>query len=157
MFGNINWTDDIFNPKYDLVSSTFYRTWYQANGITRISRTLDGSTISTSTGFNQAFYGADKLVTIAKIISRAEAPWSESFRSCPSLENVVFEGEIGYSGFNVADCKTLTHASLMSIIIALKDYAESGTTYTVTFGATNLAKLTDEEKAIATQKGWTLA
>ena len=29
-------------------------------------------------------------------------------------------------------------------------------THTVTFGTTNLAKLTDAEKAIATQKGWTL-
>jgi hypothetical protein len=27
----------------------------------------------------------------------------------------------------------------------------------VTMGSTNLAKLTDEEKAIATNKGWTLA
>lgn len=31
------------------------------------------------------------------------------------------------------------------------------TTYTLTLGSTNLAKLTDEQKAIATQKGWSLA
>ena len=34
---------------------------------------------------------------------------------------------------------------------------ETGTVWTVTLGTTNLAKLTDAEKAIATQKGWTLA
>jgi hypothetical protein len=34
---------------------------------------------------------------------------------------------------------------------------EPTTTKTLTLGATNLAKLTDEEKAIATNKGWTLA
>jgi hypothetical protein len=33
----------------------------------------------------------------------------------------------------------------------------TGETKTLTLGATNLAKLTNEEKAIATQKGWTLA
>ncbi len=35
--------------------------------------------------------------------------------------------------------------------------AEAGSVWTVTLGTTNLAKLTDAEKAIATQKGWTLA
>ena len=45
----------------------------------------------------------------------------------------------------------------MSVVDALQDYADSGTTYTVTFGAVNLAKLTDAEKATATGKGWTLA
>ena len=30
-------------------------------------------------------------------------------------------------------------------------------TKTLTLGSTNLAKLTDEEKQIATNKGWTLA
>ena len=45
---------------------------------------------------------------------------------------------------------------LNSIINALKDYSGSGKTYTCTLGATNLAKLTDAEKAIATEKGWTL-
>ena len=40
----------------------------------------------------------------------------------------------------------------MSIINALK----SGVTQTLTLGTDNLAKLTDTEKAIATEKGWTL-
>lgn len=31
------------------------------------------------------------------------------------------------------------------------------TTQTLTLGTTNLAKLTEEEMAIATEKGWTLA
>jgi hypothetical protein len=47
----------------------------------------------------------------------------------------------------------LTHDSLMSIINALP-VSTGG--YTCTLNATNLAKLTDEEKAIAIDKGWTL-
>jgi hypothetical protein len=44
----------------------------------------------------------------------------------------------------------------MSIIYALKDYSGTSTSKTVTLGTTNLNKLTEAEKAIATQKGWSL-
>ena len=47
----------------------------------------------------------------------------------------------------------LTHNSLMSII---NNLAEVSTTKTLTLGSTNLNKLTADEKAIATNKGWTL-
>lgn len=76
---------------------------------------------------------------------------------CYALEEIYFEGVINNS-LSFQWCP-LNHASLMSIINALKDYSEdtSGTTYTLTLAADNLAKLTDAEKAIATGKGWTLA
>ena len=48
----------------------------------------------------------------------------------------------------------LTHDSIMVIINGLQTVT---TTQTLTLGSTNLAKLTDEEKKIATDKGWTLA
>ena len=48
----------------------------------------------------------------------------------------------------------LTHDSLMSIINNLATVTK---TQTLTLGSTNLAKLSSEEKAIATNKGWTLA
>ena len=52
----------------------------------------------------------------------------------------------------------LDHESLLSVVNCLKDYSAdtSGTVWKVTLGATNLAKLTADEKAIATGKGWTL-
>lgn len=52
----------------------------------------------------------------------------------------------------------LTHESLMNVINGLYDRKSAGySTVTLKFGSTNLAKLTDEEKAIATNKGWTLS
>lgn len=59
----------------------------------------------------------------------------------------------------------LTHDSLMNVINNLYDLnltydvANGGTLYTqsLVLGATNLAKLTEEEIAIATNKGWTVS
>jgi hypothetical protein len=46
----------------------------------------------------------------------------------------------------------------MSIITHLKDYVANsdGKTHTLNLGATNVAKLTEEEIAIATNRGWTV-
>ena len=96
--------------------------------------------------------------TIDKFVSSEITTYSTStFQHAVQLKNVVFEGVIATGVFDVSTCKKLTHDSLMSIINALKDYSGSSTTKICTLGADNLAKLTDEEKAIATQKGWTLA
>ena len=77
----------------------------------------------------------------------------ECFRSCTSLTTIT-----GNPNFKVSvsfvDCNRLTHDSLMVIINGLQTVT---TTQTLTLGTTNLAKLTDEEKKVATDKGWTLA
>ena len=58
--------------------------------------------------------------------------------------------------FNISSAIYLTHESLMSVLESLGDITGSAT-QTLTIGSKNLAKLTDEEKAIATNKGWSLA
>lgn len=71
--------------------------------------------------------------------------------NCSSLVN--FQAPMNISvDFCVDACTLLSHDSLMSIINNLATV----TGKTLDLGATNLAKLTDEEKAIATGKGWTL-
>ena len=49
----------------------------------------------------------------------------------------------------------LTHDSLLNVINEAADVTANPKT--LTLGTNNLVKLTDEEKAIATSKGWTLA
>lgn len=56
--------------------------------------------------------------------------------------------------FNISSSTNFTKEALVEI---LNNLATVTTTQTLTMGATNLAKLTDEDKAIATNKGWTLA
>lgn len=59
---------------------------------------------------------------------------------------------------DVSHHKNLSHDSLMSIINNLYDIATAGVqTQKLVLGATNLAKLSSEEIAIATNKGWNVS
>jgi hypothetical protein len=103
------------------------------------------------------FQASTQLHTIDKLIVNEGVVYSNSiFSSCTALANITFEGVIG-NNISFIDCKALTHESLMSIINALKDFSGTTTTKTLTLHADSKALLTDTEKAIATQKGWTIA
>ena len=74
------------------------------------------------------------------------------FYSCRALTNLQAPRNIS-ADINFSSCTNLTHDSLMSIINNLATISGK----TLTLGETNLAKLSEEEKAIATNKGWALA
>ena len=74
------------------------------------------------------------------------------FSDCNALEEIHTTGM--KSSFSISSSKKLTESALVEI---LNNLATVTSTQTLTMGSTNLAKLTDEEKAIATNKGWTLA
>ena len=63
--------------------------------------------------------------------------------------------KINLTNWYINNCTALTVDSLVSVLNALQQLDE-GTSYTCTIGSDNLAKLSDEQKAIATSKGWTL-
>lgn len=107
------------------------------------------------TNASNSMFGYSNIITIDKIIVDESTPIGTWFGGISNtFANVTFEGVIGAN--MTITSSGLTHDSLISIINALKNFTD-GTTKTLTIGATNLAKLTDAEKAIATQKGWTLA
>jgi hypothetical protein len=122
--------------------------------VTRVP-TLDFSNVSALTS---VFVYCDRLETVKKIIVSPNTTFSGVFHHCPKLKNLTVGGIIGQNGFDVQRSVDLTHDSLMSIINALADKkGDSSQTWTVTLGATNIAKLTDAEKQIARNKGWALA
>ena len=135
---------------------------YLAFAYSRFSRLpaidVRGITTTNTTSTNLFANTHGWLKTIDKIImDETTTPVSSWFTNSAGIENLTIEGTIGQNGFNVSPCTALTPDSLMSIINALKTLPEE-TTKTVTLGTTNLGKLSDEQKAIATtQKGWTLA
>ena len=71
-----------------------------------------------------------------------------------SIEYIGFEGVVATS-IDLKDCP-LTVESINKLFACLKDYSTLGGTYTVTLKADRENMLTAEEKAVATNKGWTL-
>lgn len=123
---------------------------FAGSTITRIP-TVDARKASV---LSYTFHNCDALKSVDKLIVSASTTYEGVFHNCANLEDIVFDGTIGQN-FMMYNCDKLTHDSLMSILNCLE--AKTAGTWTVTLGATNLAKLTDAEKAIATEKGWTLA
>ena len=135
-------------------SQSFTYTFYSSGSTLKSVGIIN---TQNSTYLAQTFYGAAGLHTIKNLILKDDGSQTITsiFNGCTSLANLTITGKIGQNGFDVKSCP-ITHESLMSIIEALFDHTTTGYARTVTLGSTNIAKLTDAEKAIATQKGWTL-
>ena len=75
---------------------------------------------------------------------------------CSNLERIHIV-DIHYN-FNISQSEVtkLDREALVEIIGNLRDMTGS-TAKTLTMGATNMAKLTDEDIAVATAKNWTIA
>lgn len=74
------------------------------------------------------------------------------FAGCTSLSTITGSLNLGVS-FSLS-YSPLTHDSLINVINSIQTVTSKPT---LTLGTKNLAKLTDDEKKIATDKGWTLA
>ena len=159
-WGQGGWDDTIYNPKYPITvtgQNNLSNTFYYAEKISDTKVEVSVAKLGTAQNGNMVstFFGAKGLVTIRKLTVDESVSFSNTFGGCIALENLTMGGTIGQNGFNVSESTKLTHDSLMSILNALEAKTEG--TWTVTLGTENLAKLTDAEKAIATEKGWTLA
>lgn len=150
-FYGAGWTDEIYNPIYPIKPTVNCNSMYNISSITDTKVPIDLTAVGSN---SQAFAWATRLVTINEVKFAADVPVaSNCFEGCSRLQNITVTGELGCN-MKFGDCTQLTHDSLMSIITHL---ATVSTATTLTLGAANLAKLTNAEKAIATDKGWTLA
>lgn len=177
-FAGLGWTNKNFKPKYDFGDmdtaaymfagsgiadlsnlprmNILWTAQYMFLGNTRISHIGEIEIKEATCDLIGTFQNASKLITIDLLKVLPDNAYSNTFTGCSALENITFDGDIGNS-INFSTCTKLNHDSLMSIINHLKDFSGTSTTKTCTLGSSNLAKLTDAEKAIATQKGWSLA
>ena len=78
---------------------------------------------------------------------------SSMFYDCTSIEEIHMINI--NANLDISASTKFTREALLEIIGNLK--AQTSGSKKLTMGSTNLAKLTDEDKAIATNKGWTLA
>lgn len=159
--GFYNWRRDAFNPKYPIrctnsngANSTF-ASFYAKEILVDVEITNPNPGVWTNNA-NMTFYNADGLVTITKLILDESVSFPNTFYNCKALQNITIEGVIG-KNIDFSACTKLTHDSLMSIINHLQ--AKSSGSFVLTLGAANLDpnKLSDADKAIAIEKGWTLA
>ncbi len=81
---------------------------------------------------------------------------TNAFRSCTKLEFVTLEQGFNANNLNLSASNLYTAETIVSWIEALADRTGQST-YILTIGSTNIAKLTEEQIAIATNKNWTLA
>lgn len=95
--------------------------------------------------------------------SQSENPtvWSSTFYNCVSLEE-YYGGRNMKLSYSLADSPRLTKESALHCIDNLYDFVANGdapTNYTPTLTLHNdvVSQLTDEEIALATAKGWTIA
>ena len=119
---------------------------------------LPGITIPVGAATDGMFANSPELTTIEGLTVYKGTVFTKCFDGDSKLTNISFtEGSQVGNNIDFSTCPLLSRDSLLNIISVLFNYVGTGTTKTLSLGTTNLAKLTDEEKAVATEKGWTLA
>lgn len=139
-------------PTIELTTDTavYYSCFGVCQALKEVRMDIKPSTVATA--LQGTFNSCIVLETIDKIIVTEGVTYNNTFNYCYKLKNLVFEGVIG-NNMNLSACTNLSKGSILNIFDCLA--TKSGCT--LTLGTTNLAKLTEAEKSIATNKGWALA
>lgn len=98
------------------------------------------------------FFNCYSLITIPNLDVSNVNSMGYMFYNCNNLTEIHMTGM--KTSFDIHDSTKFTREALLEI---LNNLATVTSTKKLTMGSNNLAKLTDEDKAIATNKGWTLA
>ena len=141
-------------PKLDTSQVTNMESMFQyCDSLTTIPK-LDTAQV---TNMAYMIFACDQLQSIPELDTSQVTTMDRMFYSCTSLTDlggfIGLKCNLELKGFSGS--YPLTHDSLMNVINKAADVTASPAT--LTLGSTNLAKLSDEEKGIATGKGWTLA
>lgn len=119
---------------------------------TSFDGTIPFEATSNVTDMSYMFYECSSLTSVPLFNTSNVTNMSYMFYNCSSLETIHMIN-IGVD-LDISSSTKFTREALLEIIGNLKTVTS---TRTLKMGATNLAKLTEEDKAIATNKGWTLA
>ncbi len=104
--------------------------------------------------YSTSFGGCTNLTNL--IIGNLKSMSPDVFQGCKNLENVTIADGFNGSGLNLSASALYSVDTIVSWLKSLADRTNEFP-YTLTIGNENLAKLTDEQKAIATNKNWNLA
>ena len=110
---------------------------------------LDTSNVKN---MNYMFDNCESLQSIPELDTSNVTNMRNMFSSCSSLQRINLLNPA--VSFSISASTMFQREDLLTI---LNNLATVETSQTLTMGSTNLAKLTDTDKLIATEKGWTLA
>ena len=141
-------------PALDLSKGTYFeKTWAECNKLT----SFPALNLSNGTNFQYTWYYCSALTTIGQLDLSSGTNFNGTWVFCQKLTTLSGFGAIKESIW-LNESPKLTVDSIMNVITQAADLNILGITgKTMKFGSTNLAKLTDAQKAVATNKGWTLA
>ena len=101
------------------------------------------------------FSSCSRLTTIPQLDTSNVTSMNNMFSYCGSLTTIhMINMKVN---FDISSSTKFTREALVEIINNCYDLTTLNKTASLTMGPTNLAKLTDEDKLIATNKGRTLA
>lgn len=179
-FSGEGWTEELFKPKYDVISTSAYMLFRQSgfkdlgaairnsgkrvaisNSILQFTfqqslqlEVIEGIEILTPlVSTTSAFASCPKLRKI-QTLPIAENATSLDFSNIPALEEISFSGVLPVS-FSFAQSPNLTAESVQNIIDHLKDLTGQ-TSKRVQFHSTVITNLTDAQASAIAAKNWTL-
>ena len=144
------------NVSLDTSQATNLQYAFAYGRITHLPKISFISATNTTSCFTTTSTSTPRLIWIDEIEFVESTVFRNCFDYCKVLEHVIFNGVLATNGVNLQWSTNLDKESLLSLLNCLKDYSTdtSGTDWFITIGADNIAKLSEEEKLIATNKGW---
>ena len=134
-------------------ATALHRCFYGCSNLTSLTLPAGFGSNATDLTYCFSYCSALTSLTLPDGFGQNAARLDSCFRVCTSLTTIT--GNPNFRAqLSLSDSTKLTHDSLMVVINGLQTVT---TAKTLTLGSTNLAKLTDAEKKVATDKGWTLA
>ena len=137
-------------PQFDTSNVTEMNYMFSSCSNLNTVPQLDTSNV---TDMNYMFNYCSKLTNVPQFDTSNVMNMGSMFSNCNNLEEIHMINI--NANLDIHHSTKFTRDSLLEIIGNLK--AQTSGSKKLTMGSTNLAKLTDEDKAIATNKGWTLA
>ena len=139
-------------------------------GVCKLIKTIPNINTSNVTNMSEMFYGCIALETLPKLNCSNVERINDVVTNCTKLQNIggfenlgqayktTMDANYFYYTLTLSYSNNLTHDSLMNVINNLYDIKSKGCNpQSLILGSTNLAKLTSEEVAIATEKGWNVS
>ncbi len=143
------------NSTRNIGGNTFYNDASLTSALLYGVYTTIGQTVFYNCTALKTVYLSSSITTATNSSLTSTSSSYYIFQGCTNLEDVQLGQDWNMSlRLNVSD--KITVESMVAMFNSLKDLTGE-TAKTLTLGATNLAKLTDEQKQIATDKNWTLA